>query len=65
MRKVRQELAGRIYLIRYADDFVIGCTDREDAQKVWGTLLDRLKQFGMELSLVEKSRMVDFGRMAY
>jgi hypothetical protein len=64
MRKVRQELAGRIYLIRYADDFVIGCTDREDAQKVWGTLLDRLKQFGMELSL-EKSRMVECGRMAY
>src|SRR4030066_948768 len=35
MRNVRRELAGRIYLIRYADDFVIGCTDREDAQKGW------------------------------
>jgi group II intron reverse transcriptase/maturase len=64
MRKVRRELAGRIYLIRYADDFVIGCTDREDAQKVWEMLPDRLKQFGLGLSL-EKSRMMEFGRRAY
>lgn len=64
MRKVKRELAGRIYLIRYADDFVIGCTDREDAQKVWGMLPDRLKQFGLELS-PEKSRLMEFGRKAY
>jgi group II intron reverse transcriptase/maturase len=64
MRKVRRELAGRIYLIRYADDFVIGCTDREDAQKVWEKLPDRLKQFGLELS-PEKSRLIEFGRRAY
>ena len=64
MRKVRKELAGRIYLIRYADDFVIGCTDREDAQKVREKLPDRLKQFGLELS-PEKSRLIEFGRRAY
>ena len=64
MRKVKRELAGRIYLIRYADDFVIGCTDREDAQKVWEMLPDRLKQFGLELS-PEKSRMIEFGRKVY
>jgi group II intron reverse transcriptase/maturase len=64
MRKVRKELAGRIYLIRYADDFVIGCTDREDAQKVWEMLTDRLKKFGLELS-PEKSRLMEFGRRAY
>jgi hypothetical protein len=63
-KKVRKELAGRIYLIRYADDFVIGCTDGEDAQKVWEMLPDRLRQFGLEIS-PEKSRVVEFGRRAY
>jgi len=63
-RKVRKELAGRIYPIRYADDFVIGCTDRGDAQKVWERLPVRLKQFGLELS-PEKSRLIEFGRKAY
>jgi hypothetical protein len=63
-RRVRRELAGRIYLIRYADDFVIGCTDREDAQKVWEILPGRLKQFGLEISL-EKSRLIEFGRERY
>jgi len=63
-RKVRKELAGRIYLIRYGDDFVIGCTERGDAQKVWEILPDRLKQFGLELS-PEKSRLIEFGKRAY
>ena len=63
-RKVRKELAGSIYLIRYADDFVIGCTDREEARKVRGMLPDRLKQFDLELS-PEKSRMMEVGGMAY
>jgi len=63
-RKVRKELAGRIYLIRYGDDFVIGFTERGDAQKVWEILPDRLKQFGLELS-PEKSRLIEFGKRAY
>src|SRR4030065_128911 len=32
IRKVKRELAGRIYLIRYADDFFIGLNDGEDEQ---------------------------------
>src|SRR4030065_1625851 len=63
-RKVRKELAGRIYLIRYGDDFVIGCTERGDAQKVWEILPGRLKQFGLELS-AGKSRLIEFGKRAY
>jgi hypothetical protein len=57
-------LAGRIYLIRYADDFVIGCTERGDAQKGWEILPGRLRPFGLELS-PEKSRLIEFGRKVY
>jgi RNA-directed DNA polymerase len=63
-RKVRREVSGRVYLIRYADDFVIGCTNGEAARKVWEMLPDRLKQFGLELS-PEKSRLIEFGGSAY
>jgi hypothetical protein len=63
-RKVRKGLAGRIALTRYGDDFVIGFTERGDAQKVWEILPERLKQFGLELS-PEKSRLIEFGKRAY
>ena len=37
-KKVAKEIKGRVSLIRYGDDFVIGCTDQEDAEKVWEML---------------------------
>jgi hypothetical protein len=64
IRKVARELRGRIYLIRYCDDLVIGCTNREDTQEVWQKLQDRLQMFGLELSC-EKSRLIGFGKTAY
>ncbi len=63
-KKVAKELNGGIFLIRYADDFIIGTTKREDAEKVWEMLPARLSQFGLELSQA-KSRLVEFGRRAY
>jgi len=64
IRKISRGLKGRIYLIRYCDDFVIGCTNGEDAQEVWNQLQGRLRKFGLELS-VEKSRLIEFGKTAY
>jgi len=63
-KKVAKELSGGIFLIRYADDFVIGFTNREDAEKTWEILPARLKNFGLELSQ-EKSRLIEFGRRVY
>jgi RNA-directed DNA polymerase len=63
-KKIAKEVNGRVYLVRYADDFVIGCTNREDAEKVWEMLPSRLKKFGLELSQ-EKSRLIEFGRRVY
>ncbi|MEW5805082.1 MAG: group II intron reverse transcriptase/maturase [bacterium] len=62
--EVAKQLIGKVYLIRYADDFVIGCKNRQDAQKVWDMLQARLEKFGLELSQ-EKSRLIEFGQIAY
>ncbi|HEY8935686.1 MAG TPA: group II intron reverse transcriptase/maturase [Cyclobacteriaceae bacterium] len=44
-------------LVRYADDFVIFCESKEDAENVMPILKDWLKQRGLELSM-EKTRIV-------
>jgi RNA-directed DNA polymerase len=63
-KEISKQLIGRVYLIRYADDFIIGCKNRQDAQKVWDMLPTRLVKFGLELSK-EKSRLIEFGQIAY
>jgi len=34
-REVRPRMKGRCFLIRFADDFVIGCEQEGDARKIW------------------------------
>jgi RNA-directed DNA polymerase len=64
VKEVARQLMGKIYLIRYCDDFVIGCKNSQDARKVWDMLQIRLKKFGLELSQ-DKSRLMEFGQIAY
>ena len=40
-REVKPRLGGRAYLIRYADDFVMGFTHEEDARRVLAVLPQR------------------------
>jgi retron-type reverse transcriptase len=40
-REVKPRLRGRAFLIRYADDFVIGVTDESDARRVLEVLPKR------------------------
>ncbi|MEW5804244.1 MAG: group II intron reverse transcriptase/maturase [bacterium] len=61
---VAHQVKSRVYLIRFADDYVIGCTNRQDAQKVWEMLPARLEKFGLEIAK-EKSRLIEFGQIAY
>ncbi len=63
-RVMGKEINGRIYLVRYCDDFIIGCTNEQAAEKVWRELGDRLKKFGLEISET-KSRLIKFGLKAY
>jgi len=58
-REVQPRLAGRAYLIRYADDFVIGFTDEKDARRVMDVLPKRFGRYGLKIH-PEKTRLVRF-----
>ncbi len=57
-QEVRPRLKGRAVLIRYCDDFVIGCTHQVDAEQVMQWLGERLGQYGLDLH-PEKTRLLD------
>jgi group II intron reverse transcriptase/maturase len=54
---------GDVIIVRWADDFVVGFEHREDAERFWSDLRDRLAKFGLELH-AEKTRLIEFGRHA-
>jgi len=54
---------GEVIVVRFADDFVVGFEHREDAQRFWADLRDRLARFALELN-AEKTRLIEFGRFA-
>ena len=60
-QEVRPRLKGQAVLIRYCDDFVIGCAHQDDAEQVLRWLGKRLGHFGLELH-PEKTRLMDFVR---
>jgi group II intron reverse transcriptase/maturase len=51
-------LRGRVRLIRFADDFVIGCEYEEDAHRVMAVLHKRLEKYGLKIH-PDKTRLVD------
>jgi len=58
-REVKPRLRGRAWLIRYADDFVIGFERRDDAQRVQEVLGKRLQRYGLTLH-PDKTRLLPF-----
>lgn len=59
MDTVRPLLKGEIFMIRYADDFVIGFEFQEDALKVMNTLPKRMNKYGLSIH-PDKTKLVDF-----
>lgn len=57
--EVQPRLKGRAFLIRYADDFVIGCANEEDARRVMEVLPKRFGKYGLTIH-PEKTRLVPF-----
>ena len=61
VREVQPRLKGRGYLIRFADDFVIGCELEEDARRVMNVLPQRFGRFGLTIH-PEKTVLTRFSR---
>ena len=59
----RRHARGDMVIVRWADDFVVGFEHRQDAERFWAELRDRLAMFGLELH-AEKTRLIEFGRNA-
>lgn len=60
-QEVKPRLQGRAFLIRYADDFVMGFACEEDARRVLEVLPKRFGKYGLMLH-PDKTRLVDFRR---
>jgi group II intron reverse transcriptase/maturase len=54
---------GEAHLVRYADDFVCCFQYREDAEKFYQDLRERLAKFKLEVA-ENKSKVIEFGRFA-
>jgi RNA-directed DNA polymerase len=59
VREVKPRLQGRAFLIRYADDFVIGFACEADARRVLDVLPKRFGRYGLTLH-PEKTRLAAF-----
>jgi group II intron reverse transcriptase/maturase len=60
-REVKPRLQGRAFLVRYADDFVMGFACEEDARRVLEVLPKRFGKYGLALH-PDKTRLVPFRR---
>ena len=61
VREVQPRLKGRCFLIRFADDFVIGCKWEADARRVMEVLPKRFGRFGLTIH-PEKTVLTRFSR---
>lgn len=59
--EVKPRLGGSAFLVRYADDFVMGFAREEDARRVMDVLPKRFGRYGLALH-PEKTRLLDFRR---
>lgn len=59
--EVKPRMKGPCFLVRFADDFVIGFQNERDARRVMDVLPKRFGKYGLELH-PEKSRLLDFSR---
>lgn len=59
--QVKPRMAGFVDLIRFADDSIIICKNKRDAERIYQVLPQRFKRFGLELH-PEKTRICRFSK---
>lgn len=59
----KRHARGEVYIVRYADDLVMGFQYEQDARAMREALASRLAKFGLELH-PDKTRVIRFGRFA-
>jgi group II intron reverse transcriptase/maturase len=59
--EVRPRMKGNCFLVRYADDFVMGYSVKGEAERVFKVMPKRFERYGLSIH-PEKSRMVQFSR---
>ena len=58
---VQPRMKGKVFLIRYADDFVMGFTDETEARRVMDVLPKRFGKYGLTIH-PDKTRLIPFRR---
>lgn len=58
---VKKQFKGEMYLIRYADDFIVMFQYEDEAKDFYQILIERLAKFGLEIA-EDKTRILPFGR---
>ncbi len=59
----RKRARGDMIVVRYADDIVVGFEFKDEAERFWAELKERMRKFQLELH-PEKTRLIEFGRHA-
>jgi len=59
----RTRASGDVVIVRFADDFVVGFEDEDEARAFLVELRERFARFGLELH-PDKTRLIEFGRNA-
>jgi hypothetical protein len=58
----KRKARGRVIIVRYADDFVMGFQYADDARRMRADLGERMAKFGLKLH-EEKTRLIEFGQL--
>ena len=58
-KEVKPRCRGKVFLVRYADDFIIGCAEEEDAKRIMEVLPKRFERFDLTIH-PEKTQLLEF-----